>query len=178
VIKDLILIERAVLQYKNGSTFSSISSSYNNTCSFSSSDNSSYSVDSASIGAASATDETDETTSETTTTDRGHEIKFGDCIIVYINGIPAPRYESDRAVPPSYAFLLQSFHRLIDSGRAAVSFTSFLNIYRYILKRSPTDNWGFTLESCWGYYTSWEMPKIGECPELEDEQLQVLESLL
>ena len=132
MIKDLILIERAVLQYKNGSTFSSISSSYNNTCSFSSSDNSSYSVDSASIGAASATDETDETTSETATTDRGREIdeiKFGDCIIVYINGIPAPRYESDRAVPPSYAFLLQSFHRLIDSGRAAVSFTSFLNIY-------------------------------------------------
>ena len=28
----------------------------------------------------------------------------------------------------------------------------------YVCRRSPTDNWGFVLESCWGVYTSFELP--------------------
>ena len=28
----------------------------------------------------------------------------------------------------------------------------------YVVKRSPTMNWGFVAESCWGVYTSFEMP--------------------
>ena len=29
----------------------------------------------------------------------------------------------------------------------------------YVVKRSPTNNWGFIAESCWGIYTSFRMPK-------------------
>lgn len=28
----------------------------------------------------------------------------------------------------------------------------------YVCRRSPTDNWGFVFESCWGIYTSFELP--------------------
>jgi hypothetical protein len=28
----------------------------------------------------------------------------------------------------------------------------------YVCRRSPTDNWGFVLESCWGVYASFELP--------------------
>ena len=36
----------------------------------------------------------------------------------------------------------------------------------YLLSRSPTGNWGFVLQSCWGIYTSWTMPAKGT-PESE-----------
>ena len=29
----------------------------------------------------------------------------------------------------------------------------------YVVKRSPTNNWGFIAESCWGVYTSFDMPR-------------------
>lgn len=29
----------------------------------------------------------------------------------------------------------------------------------YVIRRSPTSNWGFIAESCWGVYTSFKMPK-------------------
>lgn len=29
----------------------------------------------------------------------------------------------------------------------------------YVVRRSPTNNWGFILESCWGLYASFELPK-------------------
>ena len=28
----------------------------------------------------------------------------------------------------------------------------------YCVRRSPTDNWGFIMESCWGVYASFELP--------------------
>ena len=28
----------------------------------------------------------------------------------------------------------------------------------YVCRRSPTDNWGFVMESCWGVYASFELP--------------------
>jgi len=39
----------------------------------------------------------------------------------------------------------------------------------FVVRRSPTNNWGFILESCWCVYTSFPMPRRGECPSLEDE---------
>ena len=29
----------------------------------------------------------------------------------------------------------------------------------YVVRRSPTGNWGFLLESCWGLYASFELPR-------------------
>jgi hypothetical protein len=29
----------------------------------------------------------------------------------------------------------------------------------YVMRRSPNNNWGFVMESCWGVYTSFSMPK-------------------
>jgi hypothetical protein len=37
----------------------------------------------------------------------------------------------------------------------------------YVVKRSPTKNWGFVAESCWGVYTSFEMPlRIKQDPRM------------
>jgi len=36
----------------------------------------------------------------------------------------------------------------------------------YCVRRSPTGNWGFLAESCWGVYTSFEMPLRKETPRL------------
>ena len=34
-------------------------------------------------------------------------------------------------------------------------------------------NWGWILQSCWGLYTSWELPPAGTDPSLEDANLAV-----
>lgn len=41
------------------------------------------------------------------------------------------------------------------------------------VRRSPTGNWGFVLESCWTFYTSFEMPLRGQSEELEVELIDV-----
>ncbi len=43
----------------------------------------------------------------------------------------------------------------------------------FVVRRSPTNNWGFILESCWCVYSSFPMPRRGECPSLEDEALVI-----
>ena len=55
-----------------------------------------------------------------------------------------------------------------------------INIYwnsvlvpRYHVNRSPTKNWGFLLESCWGLYANFDLPRRGSCPLLEDEMLNL-----
>lgn len=40
----------------------------------------------------------------------------------------------------------------------------------YCVRRSPTGNWGFLAESCWGVYTSFDMPKRAP-PKPEDSLL-------
>lgn len=35
----------------------------------------------------------------------------------------------------------------------------------YSVRRSPTGNWGFVMESCWGFYASFEMPPKQRSPE-------------
>eukprot|EP01125_Pyxidicula_operculata_P022171 TRINITY_DN8933_c0_g1_i1.p1 TRINITY_DN8933_c0_g1~~TRINITY_DN8933_c0_g1_i1.p1 ORF type:complete len:286 (+),score=26.87 TRINITY_DN8933_c0_g1_i1:39-860(+) len=42
----------------------------------------------------------------------------------------------------------------------------------YIVSRHK-ENWGFILQSCWVVYTSFPMPPLGECEELEDAHLDV-----
>ena len=36
----------------------------------------------------------------------------------------------------------------------------------YVVRRSPTDNWGFIMESCWGVYASFDLPPRRSTPEL------------
>ena len=36
----------------------------------------------------------------------------------------------------------------------------------YAVRRSPTGNWGFVLESCWGVYASFELPPRQPTPVL------------
>ena len=42
-----------------------------------------------------------------------------------------------------------SYIRLTVAGR---------DVPTYVVRRSPTNNWGFILESCWGIYSSFELP--------------------
>jgi hypothetical protein len=65
----------------------------------------------------------------------------------------------DTAVPMTWRFVNQpldfpdrpigSYIRFSVSGR---------EVPTYVCRRSPTDNWGFVMESCWGVYTSFELP--------------------
>lgn len=48
-----------------------------------------------------------------------------------------------------------------------------IQVPKYHLSRSPTGNWGFIFESCWAVYTSFPLPKKGECLLLEDENLNM-----
>jgi len=41
----------------------------------------------------------------------------------------------------------------------------------YIVRRSPTNNWGFILENCWGIYSSFQMPCKGDSELLEDKNM-------
>eukprot|EP00588_Corethron_pennatum_P008991 CAMPEP_0194265998 /NCGR_PEP_ID=MMETSP0169-20130528/1049_1 /TAXON_ID=218684 /ORGANISM="Corethron pennatum, Strain L29A3" /LENGTH=327 /DNA_ID=CAMNT_0039006579 /DNA_START=83 /DNA_END=1066 /DNA_ORIENTATION=- len=41
----------------------------------------------------------------------------------------------------------------------------------YHVRRSPTSNWGFTMENCWGLYASFDLPKRGTERLLEDQIL-------
>uniref|UniRef100_A0A7S1BDU6 F-box domain-containing protein n=1 Tax=Corethron hystrix TaxID=216773 RepID=A0A7S1BDU6_9STRA len=41
----------------------------------------------------------------------------------------------------------------------------------YHVRRSPTNNWGFTMENCWGVYASFNLPKRGTEKLLEDQVL-------
>ena len=43
----------------------------------------------------------------------------------------------------------------------------------YVVRRSPTGNWGFVMESCWGVYSSFDMPCRGSAHKLEDDDLLV-----
>jgi hypothetical protein len=43
-----------------------------------------------------------------------------------------------------------SYIRLAVGGR---------DVPTYVMRRSPTGNWGFMAESCWGVYTSFKMPR-------------------
>jgi hypothetical protein len=43
----------------------------------------------------------------------------------------------------------------------------------YRISRSPTQNGGFMLESCWVLYASWPLPRRGLEPRLEDGALTV-----
>mmetsp|Transcript_24478 Transcript_24478/g.37785 ORF Transcript_24478/g.37785 Transcript_24478/m.37785 type:complete len:328 (-) Transcript_24478:349-1332(-) len=42
----------------------------------------------------------------------------------------------------------------------------------YVVRRSPTGNYGFILESCWGIYTSFTMPRRGASAELEEDWIK------
>jgi len=43
----------------------------------------------------------------------------------------------------------------------------------YKCRRSPTHNWGFVLESCWGVYASFPLPPRGATNALQDDALRL-----
>jgi len=51
------------------------------------------------------------------------------------------------------------------------SFVQMNNYPPYVVSRYK--NWGFIMQSCWVVWTSFPMPPIGQCPDLEDERLGV-----
>lgn len=46
----------------------------------------------------------------------------------------------------------------------------------YVVRRSPTNNWGFVIENCWGVFSSFEMPLKDETIALEDTNLLMASS--
>jgi hypothetical protein len=65
----------------------------------------------------------------------------------------------DPAVPMTWRFVNQP---LDFPDRPIGSYIRFSvrgrEVPTYVCRRSPTDNWGFVLESCWGVYASFELP--------------------
>ena len=46
----------------------------------------------------------------------------------------------------------------------------------YVVRRSPTKNWGFIMESCWGLFTNFDLPRRGA--EEEDTAVQLSDNAL
>ncbi len=59
------------------------------------------------------------------------------------------------------------------AGNAIQLTVNNVKVPTYFLFRSPINNGGWILESCWGLYTSFPMPLINEAPELEDDNLLI-----
>lgn len=65
----------------------------------------------------------------------------------------------DPSVPMTWRFVTQP---LDFPARPSGSYIRFSVMGRevptYVCRRSPTNNWGFVMESCWGIYASFELP--------------------
>lgn len=67
--------------------------------------------------------------------------------------IPAPRIEM------KWRFVNRPLDQLARPGGAFIRITvGGRDVPTYVVRRSPTGNWGFNLESCWGVYASYELP--------------------
>jgi len=65
----------------------------------------------------------------------------------------------DPAVPMTWRFVNQALDL---PNRPVGSYIRFSvrgrEVPTYVCRRSPTNNWGFVMESCWGVYASFELP--------------------
>lgn len=90
-------------------------------------------------------------------------------------GSQAPLYESIKLAEPPLRMTWRFLTRPMDLPTRPMG--SYIRIQvggrdvpTYSVFRSPTGNWGFVLESCWGVYASFELPKrIGSPHELNLE---------
>lgn len=74
-----------------------------------------------------------------------------------------PRYNNlilrDPGAPMTWRFVNQPLDFPDRPTGSYIRFSVFgREVPTYVCRRSPNDNWGFVLESCWGIYASFELP--------------------
>ena len=88
---------------------------------------------------------------------------FPDGLVMWYNP-PDQESSSPRLVAPPWKMTWRFIEQPLDlpSGRPMGSYLrltlSDRDVPTYAIRRSPTGNWGFLMESCWGLYANFELP--------------------